>query len=136
MYNSSVYIPYGSIVPETIAGPSSAAKTSAVITITIVDAAIEANFWPPITGMENVNTTIETPIARSPVYSKAWWSHPHTWNPIIIALIGVPGPITRLPYIAINGTRRLNIHGQWRRRYRRLDANTHAYLGLRLSGSH
>jgi hypothetical protein len=66
MNNCAIYIDDGRIIPERISLPSAAAETGAIITVTIVYAAIKTDMRSPVTMMKTIITTGISPISRRP----------------------------------------------------------------------
>lgn len=66
MDHRSVYIYNGSIIPEVVSIPSSAAKTIAAITIAIVNTSVETYAGAPVTVVKSVGPTFKTPITGRP----------------------------------------------------------------------
>ena len=57
MNNCTIYIDDGCIVPERISLPSASAETGAIITITIVHAAIKTDMRSPVSMMKTIIAT-------------------------------------------------------------------------------
>jgi hypothetical protein len=109
----TVHVNHGSIIPEAITVPAATGETYAEVAASIINIAIEANLWPPIAGVKNVNTIAPAPVARGPQITNGWRSNPYAGHPIVIIFVRVPGPIARLPDVAVNGAFGLNINRYW-----------------------
>ena len=65
------------------------------ITEAVIDPAVVADMWTPISGMPNVPLTLIPPVARSPEEADGGGQHPSSRHPIIFAR--TVSPVTRRP---------------------------------------
>src|ERR1700686_4832290 len=108
-----VHVSDRAVVEKGAASPLTAEEADAAVSKAIVDAAVEAHMWAPITRVPAIEATRERPVARSPQHPYRR-NHPCARNPVI-AVVVTPRPITRRPEITRTGTNGLRIHGQRRR---------------------
>src|SRR5437764_8163578 len=115
--DGDIHVINGAIVKKTIAFPTPAVIAAAEVTVTIIDAAVEADrFIGPESFVENKTAAAPSPISRSPQETDFRSQHPSAWNPVIVIVIGIPGPEAGSPDIAIAGANRLFVNREIRRR--------------------
>src|SRR5580692_10616653 len=108
--------------------PMAAVIAIAGIAKAIVDAAIEAHFSSPVSGVEGVATADPAPIGWRPQQFRLWRLHPGARYPVVITFVGIPGPVAGHPDIALRGNDRLLVIGKrWRHN---LDTDVDRELGL------
>jgi hypothetical protein len=110
VYYGSVYTYNSSVVTETVSVPPATPITMTAIAVAIINATIKAYMRPPVAGIKSVYTAGIAPVSRSPVKAGIWWGHPYTGHPVVTAFVIIIGPVTRLPYIAINRAFRLYVN--------------------------
>jgi hypothetical protein len=65
--------------------------------------------------MEEIDAVVPSPIGWSPEVTRFRSEDPSAWNPIIVVVIVVPGPIPRGPNVSLAGAQRLFIDRESRR---------------------
>jgi hypothetical protein len=113
---------YGSgVIRELSAPPLTAGKAASEKAESVVHAAVEADFCPPISLIEEVSAIVSIPpIARRPEIARLWRCDPGSRNPIVVAA-AVPGPISGCPHEVRLRAWRLNVDRESRRR--KIDAD-------------
>src|SRR5579883_1967198 len=106
----------GAVVEEGAMVPMAAVIAVAGVAVAIVDAAIEADFAPPIAGMESIAAAGPAPVGGRPQQLRLRRQDPGARHPVVIVLGGIPGPIAGDPDIALSRNGRLLVVRQWRRR--------------------
>jgi hypothetical protein len=96
MYHGTVYIYYRGVVPKPSAIPSAAAITIAVVSIAIINTAVETNLIAPVTHVETVSAVVKSPIGWCPIKTGIRWGNPYAGYPIITINI-VISPVAWLP---------------------------------------
>ena len=112
-----------SVVIELIVAPLAAVIARARIAVTVVYPTVKTDGSAPISGAEHIDPVIPAPITRGPQQAEAGRRYPGARHPVIILVIGVPGPITGRPNVAGLRQRRLHVDGQGRRRNIDADAD-------------
>lgn len=100
------------VVAEAAVIPVATVEASAEVAKAIVDAAIVANGWTPITCIPKVAAITPAPITRSPKSIDVRRLNPGSIDPLVT--VTSPGPIAWSPYVTIAGDRWLSVY-----RYRR-----------------
>src|SRR5208283_3981819 len=77
-------IGHGAVVKEVSAVPASACETHAEIAEAVVDAAIEADMWSPVSFMEEEPAAFPSPPGRGPQETDFRGQNPGSRNPVII----------------------------------------------------
>jgi len=96
MYYGGVDVHDSRIVGESSASPFTAGEANPTESEPVVDASIKAYLSAPIARVKNVYTPVApTPISRRPKITGSRGEHPRTGNPIVVPIIGAPGPIAR-----------------------------------------
>ncbi len=107
-------IGYRPIIEEAPAPPFPPFEAPAVVSEPIIDAAVEANVWSPVSGMPKERASTPAPIAWSPKHGRRRRHHPSSGHPEV-AVVGIVSPIARRPHVARAWTNRLRIDRQrWR----------------------
>ena len=113
-----VYIRDYPVVPQVAAVPIGSVIPVAGVSVSVIDAAVEADMRTPVARMQHVNIVIITPPRRRPEGAHPRGHHPCAGNPV------VPGtriiPIARRPLVILSRTGRLTVLGKRRRRLRSL----------------
>ena len=117
------------VIGEVIAVPAPAVIAAAAVAIAVVDAAVEADLRPPITGIECVAAVDPAPIGRRPQHADDRRLYPGARHPVV-ARVGI-GPIPWGPKITDLRHWRLNIDRQ--SRWRDLDRDPDCRLCPRRS---
>src|ERR1051326_4149164 len=117
-----IYVIHRTIVVEGAVVPISALIAGATVAISVVDSAIEANMWTPVTGIPGIVISIPTPISRGPEHARGGGHHPSAGHPEI-ALITI-SPVARRPQIAVSWNLGLRVNGKGGRSNR----DSYAYL--------
>ena len=99
-----------SVVIELAVVPASTFVAMAEISVTVSDAAIEANLRTPIAFMEKESVTTPKPIRRSPEIADFGSQYPRARNPVVVAVIVVIGPVARSPDVTLAWAKRLLIN--------------------------
>ena len=105
-----VDVVHGAVVVEMAVPPVSAFIAVADVSEAIIDSAVKADVWAPVSRMPDIHTLTPTPIAGSPEHAHGWRRDPGARDPVVA--IGTVGPIAGRPDIAVAGARRLRVHGQ------------------------
>jgi hypothetical protein len=113
MDHVSVYMCYGSIIPEASSFPDSANISCPRISPTVIYSSIKSNVRTPIAPVPVICSVIETPVRRGPEPTYLGWKNPYTWDPVI-SHFGIVGPIAWHPEPAFHLTGWLIIN--WQRR--------------------
>src|SRR3984957_18537675 len=100
------------VVGKVIAFPATALITITSVAKSIVDAAVKAHFWAPVSFVEKERTLAPTPISWRPKETHLGRFHPRARTPVIAVLI-VIGPVTGGPQIAIDGAERFLVNRKW-----------------------
>src|SRR5580658_2695801 len=101
------------VVREMPAAPFTAHETHAVVTESVIHAAVETDVRSPVAGMPAVNAACEAPVSGSPKQADTRRSDPNAGNPVIAGV--TVGPIAGSPEIAFGGARRLHVNrNRWR----------------------
>src|ERR1700722_11675192 len=118
MDDRPVHVHDRSVVVEVVGLPVPAGEAGADVTESVVDAAVESDVRAPVTGVPDVGAFVPAPVSWSPQEADFRCLHPGARNPVVVAIIGAPSPVTGRPKIAVAGTDRLGVHGQnrWRNR--------------------
>src|SRR4029077_12714641 len=101
-------------VLEVVSTPSSAPVPISGIAVSVIDASIEPDGWPPVTLIKRIRTASPAPPSRCPKKPDSGRRDPHARYPVIVVVIGVPAPITWSPNITCARTGRLLIYRQRR----------------------
>jgi len=125
-------VAYSTIVEEGPAAPVATLESNSSISEAVVDTAIKADVWPPVAGVPYVEAIDPAPVTGCPEESDRRWQHPCTGYPVI-AVVTI-SPITRRPYVAGLGKRRLHVYRE--RRWRDVDRYPYHYAGERCRGKH
>jgi hypothetical protein len=116
------------VVVEVVALPTPTVVAVAVVPISVVDAAIEADRRPPVTGVPCILAVVPAPVTGRPVEPDRGRLHPGPGHPIV-AVDRIVGPIPRLPNPVWSGGRRLHVIRN--RRRTESDGNADADRNLR-----
>src|SRR6266478_1622517 len=107
--------------------PASAFVAEAAVTEAVINAAIKADVFTPVSAVPKVSLVSPTPITGSPQESNPRRDDPGSRNPVVILILVVVGPVAGSPDVAISGTNGLLVHGKrWRSK---TDRNTEGHLG-------
>jgi hypothetical protein len=87
--------------------------TIASIAVAIINAAVKADIFPPVTGIKFIGVSIPSPVRRGPEQSHLGRLDPGSRDPEV-AVITI-SPISRRPEVAIVGTGGLFVLGKRRR---------------------
>src|SRR5579864_8934776 len=107
-----VDVVHGAVVVEMAVPPVSAFIAVAEVSEAIIDSAIKADVWAPVSRMPDIHTATPTPVAGSPEHTHGGRRDPGARHPVVA--IGTVGPIAGRPDIAVAGARGLRVHGQHR----------------------
>src|SRR5579864_1005136 len=107
MNHRDIHVGDGTVVEEVSMVPASAFETFSEIAEAVVDPAIEADQWAPITVVENEPSVAPRPVWRSPEEARFGSEDPCARYPIIVIVVVAPCPVPRRPDIAVAGTDRL-----------------------------
>src|SRR5208283_5640855 len=99
-----------SVVIELAVVPASAFVAMAEISVTVSDAAVEANLRPPIALIEKESVTTPTPVRRSPEIANLGNQYPCARNPVVVSVIIVIGPVAGGPDVPLAWAKRLRIN--------------------------
>src|SRR5580658_9251900 len=121
VHDRGVHVDDCSVVREMPAPPFTAYETHAVVTESVIHAAVEADVRSPIAGMPAVNAACEAPVAGSPEQADARWSDPDAGNPVISCV--TVGPVTGSPKKPFGRARRLHVNRNCRGAYVHGDAH-------------
>src|SRR6185437_4705554 len=119
----------GAVVVEPAAAPIPADEPGAVISIPVVDSAVEPHVRSPIARVPEIGATLPAPIAGRPEKPYQRRQNPCSRHPVVPAI--VPGPVTGRPHVPRLRARWLHVYRQSRRRnvYRDADENTGGRYG-------
>jgi hypothetical protein len=98
-----IHIGDGTVVIEAVAFPSSTLEALAKIAETVVDAAVKADVWSPVTFIKHEGPIRPSPIRRSPQVCRLRSQHPGPRHPVIVSIIVTPRPVTRSPDVTVSG---------------------------------
>jgi hypothetical protein len=104
----------GAVVVEVMALPVSAVISVAGVPVAVVNAAVEADVWPPEAAVKDVETVEEAPVTGGPKGAVEGRSAPCAGNPVVAH--GGVCPVARGPEIVGRGGFGLLIDGKRRRR--------------------
>src|SRR5713101_1955781 len=121
--DGDVDVVHGTIVEKASAVPTATFIAVAEVAVPIVDSAIETHDRSPEAFIEDESAASPTPISWSPQETDFGSQHPGSRHPVVIAVVGIVGPVTGRPDIALGGADRLFVHGQIGRRERDRDAH-------------
>lgn len=113
------------VVIKIISAPVAALVSGAIVSKTIVHAAVEANLRAPISGVPQVAAATPAPPSRSPQQTNRRGDDPCAWYPVIV--ITVPCPVTGGPDVVWPGAKRLIVYRKWWR----CNVNCHSDAYLR-----
>src|SRR5271169_4869011 len=105
-----VDVVHRTVVIDLAVVPASAFVAMAEISVTVSDAAIEANLRPPIALMEKESVATPAPVRRSPEIANLGNQYPCARNPVVVAVSRVIGPVARGPEVPLAGAKRLRIN--------------------------
>jgi len=110
-----VYVYRRCVVREDAPAPLTAGESASAITESIVDATVEADLCPPISGVEDIHAAVSpAPVSRCPEIAGLGREDPRTRDPIVVAE-AVPCPVARCPHVVGLRTGRLDVYGDcWR----------------------
>src|SRR6266404_5573275 len=120
-----VDVVHRTVVVEASAVPAATFIPAAKISVAVIDPAVKTYDGPPISLVKYKRGTAPGPIARSPQETNFRRQHPSSRHPVIVFIVGVPGPITWGPEIPLAWANRLHIYRQLRRWKAHRNANTH-----------
>jgi hypothetical protein len=132
----AVHVHHSGVIEESAVAPFSADETDAAVAETVVNAAVEADVWSPISGMPGVDAIAPAPVAGGPEQADGR-SYPGSGHPVV-AIVIAPGPVAGGPQMAgpradgllVNwkrgrsepdGNADRNLRGRWSRQRRRND---------------
>ena len=101
--DGGVYVIHVSIVGEVATFPAAPLITDAAVAEAIIDAAIEAHLWPPISFVEKERALAPAPITGRPEKADLRCFHPRTGHPVVAILL-VIRPVAGCPKVAVGGT--------------------------------
>src|SRR5206468_1635816 len=125
MDNVGIHACHSGVVLEGVSAPSSAPVAVSGVAITIINASIKTDSWPPVPLVKRVCAVVPAPPGRGPKQTHGWWRDPDARDPVIIPV--TPAPVARSPDIAFNRAERLLIY----RQNRRSKINRYVYLSVR-----
>src|SRR5579862_6651307 len=108
-----IYVIHGAVVVKGSVIPISTLIAGTTVTVTIVDAAVEADILAPVAVVPSVGIAAPPPISGSPEQTSFGRLHPRTRHPEVALLSR--SPIAGGPQITIGGNNRLLVHRQRRR---------------------
>jgi len=103
------------VVVEVVASPVSALEACANVAESVIHTTVESDICSPVTSVPGERTVVPAPVSGSPEDANFRCLHPGSRDPVIVAILGVPGPIAGRPKITIAGTDRLGVNRQNRR---------------------
>src|ERR1700733_4310393 len=115
MNEGDVYIAHIAVVEELPALPPSPFKAVAEEAKAIINSAVEPHMRTPVPLMPQKSAAAPAPISGGPEVADLRSFHPGARHPVIIAVIGVVGPVPGRPHPTLGGANGLLIHGQRRR---------------------
>jgi len=83
VYHRNVHIGYGAVIVEPPAVPVAAIVAAAGVSEAVIDTAVETDVRSPISPMQTVAASAETPVGRSPERADVRRHHPRARNPVI-----------------------------------------------------
>ena len=98
------------VVEEVTAAPFAACKPGSEVAEAVVNAAIEADVWAPISAMEPIKATIPAPVSGRPKIARRRCHDPGAGNPVVA--FGTIVPVAWGPDIALAGADRLHVNGE------------------------
>ena len=120
-----IHIVHRAVVVEPPSLPASSLVSASGVSISIINSAVESDFWSPISVVKAIPVAFVTPISRRPQISWLRRFHPRSRHPVVVIFIVVPRPISGRPDVPFAWDRRLFIHRQFRRCeiHRKLDVH-------------
>src|ERR1700691_678797 len=115
---SNIHIGHRLVIEEVSIVPTSAGKTYAEVTESVVDSTVKTHLRTPKALVEGKCTTTPAPPARGPQEADLRCHHPSARHPVVIGDVVIPIPVTGRPEITIAGANGLLIHRQRWRPYR------------------
>jgi len=110
-----VHVVHRTVVVKLSVLPTAALIALTKVSVAITNSAVEAYLRTPIAFIENVSVAAPTPIGWSPEIAGFGRHHPRTRHPVIIVVIISVCPVPGCPQIALAGTERLLVDGEfWR----------------------
>lgn len=100
----------GPVVVEAVAVPVAADITQSGVTKAVVDASVETDVWPPVSGVPDIKPVDETPVPGSPKRTGVGRQHPGSGYPE--EAVYVAAPVSRHPHIPVSRRRWLHVDGQ------------------------
>jgi len=124
-------IVHRAVVVEASAIPASTLISAAKISVAVTDPAVKTYHRPPISFVKYKSGTAPAPIARSPQKTNLRRQYPSSRHPVVVFVVGIPGPITWGPDIPLTRANWLGVYRQlWRWKAHR-NADTHLRGGGR-----
>jgi hypothetical protein len=109
VYDGSVYIHNGGVVPESASLPDSPDKSHPGITSSIVNATIKSDVRAPVAGVPAIDSANITPVPWCPEQSDRRRGYPYARDPVITCF--PIGPIAGSPHIPFHRAGGLNVYG-------------------------
>src|SRR5260370_24142174 len=113
------------VVVEAPAVPAATFIPAAKISVAVIDPAVKTYDRSPISFVKHKRGSTPGPISRSPQETNFRRQHPSSRHPVIVYIVGVPGPITWGPDIPLSLANRLHVYRQLPRWEAHRHANTH-----------
>src|SRR3984885_5964608 len=110
-----VHIRHCAVIKEMSIVPTSAGKTHAEVTESIIDSAVATHLRTPATLVEDKRTTTPAPPPWGPEEADLRRLAPSARHPVVIAGIVIPVPVTRSPDVTVARANGLLIYRQRRR---------------------
>lgn len=106
-----VHVIHPSVIEEVAAVPAAAEVAGAGVAESVVDAAVEADFRAPVSGVPEIGAVGPAPVAGRPEKTYLGRFHPRARDPEISSVVAI-APVARRPDIAIAGANGLRVNGK------------------------
>src|SRR5262249_37430333 len=90
-----VDVVHAPVVVKPVTLPAPAVVAEAKVAVAVIHAAVEANVPAPVAVMEYVDSFTPSPPGRRPKISDPGRAHPGARHPVVVAVVRVPGPVSR-----------------------------------------
>src|SRR5579864_2359822 len=110
-----VHVVHRTVVVKLSVLPTPTFIALAKISVAVIDPAIETYLRTPVAVVEDISVAAPTPIGWSPEQARFRSHHPCPRHPVVIVEIVSVSPVPGCPEIALAGTKRLLVDGEFRR---------------------
>jgi len=105
-----VYVVHARVIEKVTVGPAAAEVSGADVSESVVDTAVETDFWAPIASVPEIGAVGPAPVTGRPKQTNRRRFNPCAGNPEISAVVAI-APVTGRPDVALAGANGLRVHG-------------------------